>query len=75
VRQAINHAIDKQAIVDVVYFGLVEPAYGPLSAAFPEYDPSLEGCTPSIPSAPHELLDEAGWLMTERRAQSRTARR
>lgn len=66
VRQAINHAIDKQAIVDVVYFGLVEPAYGPLSAAFPEYDPSLEGMYPFDPERAAQLLDEAGWLMTDR---------
>jgi peptide/nickel transport system substrate-binding protein len=63
VRRAINHAIDKQAIVDTVYFGLVEPAYGPLSAAFPEYDPSLEGMYPYDPERAAELLDEAGWVV------------
>jgi peptide/nickel transport system substrate-binding protein len=62
VRKAINHAIDKQAIVDTVYFGLVEPAYGPLSAAFPEYDPSLESMYPYDPERARELLSEAGWV-------------
>lgn len=66
VRQAINHAIDTQAIVDTVYFGLVEPAYGPLSRVFPEYDPSLEGMYPFDPERAAQLLDEAGWLMTDR---------
>ena len=62
VRRAINHAIDKQAIADTVYFGLVEPAYGPLSAAFPEYDPSLEALYPFDPERAMELLAEAGWV-------------
>lgn len=61
VRRAINYAIDKQAIVDTVYFGLVEPAYGPLSAAFPEYDPSLEEMYGYDPDMAGELLEEAGW--------------
>jgi peptide/nickel transport system substrate-binding protein len=61
VRQAVIYAIDKQAIVDTVYFGLVEPAYGPLSAAFPEYDPALEQMYSYDPERAHELLDLAGW--------------
>jgi peptide/nickel transport system substrate-binding protein len=61
VRQAINHAVDKQAIVDTVYFGLVEPAYGPISAAFPEFDPSLRDLYPYDPARAVELLEEAGW--------------
>ena len=61
VRQAINHAVDKQAIADTVYFGLVEPAYGPISAAFPEYDPALASLYPFDPARAIELLEEAGW--------------
>lgn len=62
VRKAILHAVDKQTIADVVYFGLVEPAYGPLSAAFPEYDPTLEALYPFDPELAMQLLDEAGWI-------------
>ncbi|UCH24284.1 MAG: ABC transporter substrate-binding protein [Trueperaceae bacterium] len=62
VRQAINYATDKQAIIDTVYFGLVEPAYGPLSRAFPEYDPSLENMYPYDPDMAIQLLEEAGWV-------------
>jgi peptide/nickel transport system substrate-binding protein len=61
VRQAVIYAIDKQAIVDTVYFGLVEPAFGPLSAAFPEYDPALEQMYSYDPERAQELLDLAGW--------------
>lgn len=62
VRQAINYAVDKQAIVDTVYFGMTEPAYGPLSNVFPEYDPSLEGQYPFDPEKAERLLTDAGWV-------------
>lgn len=62
VRQAINYATDKQGIADVVYFGLVEPAYGPLSRAFAEYDRSLEEMYPYDPETAEQLLEEAGWV-------------
>lgn len=64
VRQAVLHAVDKQAIIDTVYFGLTEPAYGPLSKAFPEYDPALESMYPYDPEKAEELLTEAGWVDT-----------
>ena len=64
VRKAVEYAIDKQAIADTVYFGLVEPAYGPLSAAFPEYDPSLEQMYSYDPEKARALLEEAGWVDT-----------
>lgn len=62
VRQAINYAVDKQAIVDTVYFGMTEPAYGPLSNSFPEYDPSLEEMYPFDPERAEQLLTDAGWV-------------
>lgn len=62
VRQAINYAVDKQAIVDTVYFGMTEPAYGPLSNVFPEYDPSLESMYPFDPEKAEQLLTDAGWV-------------
>lgn len=62
VRQAINFAVDKQAIVDTVYFGMTEPAYGPLSNSFPEYDPSLEAMYPFDPERAEQLLTDAGWV-------------
>lgn len=64
VRQAINFAVDKQAIVDTVYFGMTEPAYGPLSNSFPEYDSSLEHMYPFDPERAEQLLTDAGWVDT-----------
>ena len=37
VRQAFAHAIDRQALIDVIYDGLGVPAYGLLPAGFPAY--------------------------------------
>ena len=37
VRQAIAHAIDRQALINVIYDGLGVPAYGLLPAGFPAY--------------------------------------
>lgn len=64
VRQAIIYATDRQAIVDTVYFGLTEVAYGPLSKVFPEYDPALEELYPYDPELAEQLLTDAGWVDT-----------
>jgi peptide/nickel transport system substrate-binding protein len=45
-----------------VYFDLVEPAYGPLSRAFPEYDSAIEKLYSYDPDKARALLDEAGWV-------------
>ena len=60
VRQAINHAIDKQAIIDAFYGGKAEPAINPLP-------PSLEGYNDQIKDYEYDLekakalLAEAGY--------------
>jgi len=61
VRKAIIFATDKKSIISSVYFDLVEPAYGPLSRAFPEYDPAIEKLYSYDPEKAKQLLDEAGW--------------
>ncbi|MDA7026618.1 ABC transporter substrate-binding protein [Bacillus sp. CLL-7-23] len=48
VRQALNHAVDKQAIIDSFYGGLAEPAKNPLP-------PSLEGYHDKIKPYPYDL--------------------
>lgn len=63
VRKAIIYATDKQGIIESVYFNMVEPAYGPLSRAFPEYEPALEQMYSYDPEKAMQLLDEAGWTM------------
>ena len=59
VRQAINHAVDKQAIVDAIFLGLATPLDSPtapsmaghVSQGIYEYDPEMAT----------QLLNEAGW--------------
>jgi peptide/nickel transport system substrate-binding protein len=63
VRQALNYAVDKQAIVDTIFLGLAEPLDSPVSTAMPghisvggfEYDPEMA----------QQLLSEAGWTDTD----------
>lgn len=57
VRQALNHAVDKQAIIDSFYGGLAEPAKNPMP-------PSLEGYNDEIEPYPYDL-EKAKALLAE----------
>jgi peptide/nickel transport system substrate-binding protein len=57
VRQALNHAVDKQAIIDSFYGGLAEPAKNPMP-------PSLEGYNDDIEPYPYDL-EKAKALLAE----------
>ncbi len=63
VRRAIIYATDKQGIIESVYFNMVEPAYGPLSRVFPEYEPGLEQMYEYNPEKAIQLLEESGWRL------------
>ena len=63
VRQALNMAIDRQAVVDIVTFGTGTPAYGPLAPATPYYNAEVESIYPYDLEQANALLDEAGWVM------------
>ncbi len=43
VRQALNHAVDKEKLVEVVLRKFVDPAYGILPPGFPGHNPNLKG--------------------------------
>lgn len=60
VRQALNHAIDKEAIAQVILEGSVVPARGVLPPGMPGYDPELVGY-PYDPERARRLLGEAGY--------------
>ncbi len=60
VRRAINQAIDKQAILDGVLFGLGAVATGPYPKESWAYDPSVVPAAYDPPAA-KALLAEAGW--------------
>lgn len=61
VRQALNYAVDKQAIIDSLLLGTVEPTRGQiLTDTYPGYDPDLEPYA-FDPERALELLAEAGY--------------
>lgn len=60
VRRALNLAIDKQAILDGVLFGLGAVATGPYPKESWAYDPAIQPPAPD-PQAARRLLAEAGW--------------
>ncbi|MGM0421342.1 MAG: ABC transporter substrate-binding protein [Bacillota bacterium] len=61
VRQALNYAVDKTAIVEAVFFGMAEPSYGPLSPSIWGFDKELSHAYPYDPDKAMELLEEAGY--------------
>ena len=67
VRQAINYAIDKEAIVDRVYDGLAEPATTMSPSPDPKWIPDIpvEDQYTFDPDRANEILDEAGYEDTD----------
>lgn len=61
-RQAVQLAVDVDAIVKTLYLGTYERAWSPLTPGTFGYDPSLENSVkPDIAKA-NQLLDELGWV-------------
>lgn len=61
VRQAMNHAIDRKAIVDSVLFGYGEPAVQPFPSGYWAHNPDYPGDYYQYdPQRARELLAEAG---------------
>ncbi|MEA2586456.1 MAG: peptide/nickel transport system substrate-binding protein, partial [Thermomicrobiales bacterium] len=61
VRQAMNYAVDKRVITDVIFKKMVEPAYGPLEKLTPGYNPEVEKYYSFDPAKAKQTLDAAGW--------------
>jgi len=61
VRQAISHAIDRQSLVDSIYFGQAVATYGPIAPNFKWYDSGVEQFNQFDPEKAKALLEEAGW--------------
>jgi peptide/nickel transport system substrate-binding protein len=61
VRQALLYAVDRQAIVDIVFLGFSPPAYGPLTRPTWAYTASVESTYPHDLDRARSLLEEAGW--------------
>jgi len=61
VRQAINFAMDRDALVQEVFRGHFPRAFGPLSQFTLGYEPSVEQLYPYDVEQARRLLQEAGW--------------
>jgi peptide/nickel transport system substrate-binding protein len=61
VRQALIYGLDRQALINISFGGVVTAAHGPLAVSAPEYDPDVEKYYPYDPQKAKQLLDEAGW--------------
>ncbi len=62
VRQAINYAADKEAIVKAIFKEYSPVAHGPLNAFTMGYDESVVGMYEYDPAKAKALLEEAGWV-------------
>ncbi len=60
VRQAVNHAIDKQAIIDAFFDGGAEAAVNPMPSSITGYNDEITGYDYN-PEKAKELLAEAGY--------------
>ena len=63
VRKAILLGTDQQTIIEAAYFGVYEPAHGPLAKVSWAYNPEVESLYSYDPEAAKAALEEAGWTM------------
>ncbi|QEW23358.1 ABC-transporter substrate-binding protein precursor (plasmid) [Paracoccaceae bacterium] len=64
VREAINLAVNQEAMAEDLFFGEVEPAYSTISTGALDWDDSLDDKLLKYdPEKAAELLDEAGWTL------------
>ncbi|MDO3413080.1 ABC transporter substrate-binding protein [Saccharibacillus sp. CPCC 101409] len=60
-RQAVQYAVDIDAIVKTLYLGTYERAWSSVTPGILGYDESLEGKLKPDPAKANALLDELGW--------------
>lgn len=60
VRQALMHAIDREAIIDIAYNGFAEPGWGVFPPWHWAHDEDATQTYPHDPERAQELLEEAG---------------
>ena len=61
VRQALEFAVDKNAIVNTLFSGIYAPAYAPVDPTTLGFDKSLESIYTFDKAKAQSLLDGAGW--------------
>jgi len=63
VRQAVNWAVDRQSIVEKVFFGVHHVSVGPLSEGVWARDETIEKAFTFDPAKARTILDAAGWKL------------
>jgi len=63
VREAVNWAVDRQLIVDKVFFGVHHLSVGPLSEGVWARDDTIEKMFTFDPAKAKSILDAAGWKL------------
>lgn len=61
VRKAASHAVDRQAIIDVVKLGQAKMVYAPIPPFWFGYNKKVEDYYEYDPEKAKKMLDEAGW--------------
>ncbi|GAA4328074.1 ABC transporter substrate-binding protein [Pigmentiphaga soli] len=61
VRQAFAHAVDKQGLIDTVWYGLSKPADGPIPDSLTRFYTKDKPTYAYDPALAEKLLDEAGY--------------
>ena len=61
VRRALAMAVDRKDLCDNLFFGLIDPSYGPLSKGTPAYWAGCETMYQPNAKAAAAMLDAAGW--------------
>ncbi|MCY4071561.1 MAG: ABC transporter substrate-binding protein, partial [Chloroflexi bacterium] len=64
-RQALAHAIDFEAIIEEVLFGLPQRSRGGVSPNSPYWTDDLPPIAPYDPERAAEILEEAGWALAD----------
>ena len=61
VRRALAMAVDRKALCENLFFGLIDPAYGPLAKGSPGYWDGCEAMYKPDPKGAIALLEQSGW--------------
>jgi peptide/nickel transport system substrate-binding protein len=61
VRQALTMAIDRENLIEAVYFGLAQPCHSPISPILWAYNPDMP-LFPFDPQRAKQLLAQEGWV-------------
>ncbi len=61
VRQAVEYAIDRTALCNLLYKGTNEPSYSPVEKNTLGYDPAIDKIYSYDPEKAKQILEDAGW--------------